>query len=769
MDEELGLEEARDGPAGGDRGRPRLRRGSGSTSSARTFKRLGVFGRWDEPYATMDRRYEADTVRALARVAEKGFLSRGKKPVYWCTTDRTALAEAEVEYEDHTSPSIHVAFDVVGDLPAPALAGRAAQPGHLDHHPLDAAGQPGGGRPPRLRLRRLRPRAARWWWWRRTCSAAFLAAVAPDELVDGAAPALAAAHEAATGGAGVRARTGPVRILATWRARSSRGSGTATRSWGASRRSSSASTSRSRPAPASSTPRPGHGQEDYEVGHEVRARGPEPGRRRRRLHRGGRQVRRQEDLRGQRRDRGRPARLRPPALRPQGLAHATATRTAGAATSRWSSAPPTSGSSRSSTTGCASRTLDEIDRVHWIPRWGRDRIYNMIEHRPDWCLSRQRTWGVPIPVFYCEGCDEPLVSPALMRRVADEFEKEGIEAWYRHEPGPLHRRVRRAATCGGADFRREQDILDVWWDSGVSWAAVAERGREQRASRSTSTWRAPTSTAAGSTRRCSPAMAIRGSAPYKAVLTHGFVLDGQGKAMSKSVGNVVAPEEIIKKYGADVLRLWVAASDYRDDVRVSGADPRRPRRGLPQDPQHRALGAREPGRLRPGAATRCRWPSWSPSTAGPSPGWSSGRTRCAKAYDDYEFHVAYHATMQLCAVTSPSVYFDVVKDRLYTARSRTARPRRSAQTVLHTVAQDLLRLLAPVLSFTASEAWSYLPGRPAGSVFLAGLPARAAAGRRRGARRRATRKLLRGAREAVQRRWRWPAGTSSSARASRRR
>ena len=188
------------------------------------FKRLGVFGRWDEPYATMDRRYEADTVRALATVAEKGFLSRGKKPVYWCTTDRTALAEAEVEYEDHTSPSIHVAFEVVGDLPVAGARRPQREPRHLDHHALDAARQPGGGGPPRPRLRRLRPPAGRWSWWRRTCS-------------DPSSRRWRRTSSASTARRPTRRESSPA-----WRARSSRGSSTATRSWTASRRSSSART-----------------------------------------------------------------------------------------------------------------------------------------------------------------------------------------------------------------------------------------------------------------------------------------------------------------------------------------------------------------------------------------------------------------------------------------------------------------------------------------------------------------------------------------------
>jgi isoleucyl-tRNA synthetase len=330
---------------------------------------------------------------------------------------------------------------------------------------------------------------------------------------------------------------------------------------------------------------------------------------------------------------------------------------------------------------------------------------------------------VPIPVFYCEGCDEPLVSPAVMRRVAEVFEREGIEAWYTHEPAALAGDA-RCGRCGGGAFRREQDILDVWWDSGVSWAAVAAKdaamgvpvdlyleGSDQHRGWFHSSLLA--------------AMATRGSAPYRAVLTHGFVLDGQGRAMSKSLGNVVAPEEIMKKYGADILRLWVASTDYRDDVRLGGeilaglAEGYRKIRNTIRW----ALGNLDG--FRPAAD------AVPVKEMEPIDRWAVARlaewvAKVKKAYAEYEFHLAYHATIQLCAVELSAQYFDVIKDRLYTAR-KDGKPRRSAQTALHLVAGDLVRMLAPVLSFTAEEAWRLMPEVPGGggrSVFLAGFPER---------------------------------------------
>jgi len=686
------------------------------------FKRLGIFGRWDDPYATMNRRYEADTVRALARAAEKGFLSRGKKPVYWCTTDRTALAEAEVEYEPHTSPSIYVAFDVVGGWPH--------------------------ARPPGKRLRLVIWTTTPWTLpanlavavhpdlpyvayqlgedavvVARDLLGSFLAAVAPGELKADEAPARhsPAAHEAATGGGAlpVAALRDPAKVIAHFDGKSLE-----------SVRYRHPFLDRVSPVILGSHvtleagtglvhTAPGHGQEDYEVGLKY-----------------GLEILNPVDGAGV---------FGPAAGKYAGKSIWDANKEIVAdlkASGHLLSDPHAT--LRHSYPHCwrchrpvvfratdqwflslghddlRQRTLAEIDRVQWIPRWGRDRIYNMIEHRPDWCLSRQRVWGVPIAVFYCEKCGEPLVSPSVMERVADVFEAEGVEAWYRHEPSHFLA-GEKCASCGGSGFRREQDILDVWWDSGVSWAAVAARdphmevpvGLYLEGSDQHRGWFHSS---------LLTSMAIRGQAPYKAVLTHGFVLDGQGRAMSKSVGNVVAPDEIIKKYGAEVLRLWVAASDYRDDVRVS-----------PEILNGLAEGYRK-------IRNTVRWAlgnlhDFDPARDGvpvaelePFDRWAYARLvewqdKVETAYAEYEFHVAFHATIELVSVTLSSVYYDVIKDRLYTAR-KDGRARRSAQTVLHWVAQDLLRLLAPILSFTAHEAWAHLPGRPAESVFLAGFPHR---------------------------------------------
>jgi isoleucyl-tRNA synthetase len=366
------------------------------------------------------------------------------------------------------------------------------------------------------------------------------------------------------------------------------------------------------------------------------------------------------------------------------------------------------------------RALDEIDRVRWIPPWGRDRIHGMIETRPDWCISRQRDWGVPVVAFFCERCDTVHASRAICEHVAAIFEREGADAWFKRPAAELVPPGLACTQCGNTGFRRETDILDVWFDSGASWSAVVEK-RPELGGRADMYLEGSDQHRGWFHSALLTRVAVAERAPYDVVLTHGFTLDGQGRKMSKSAFNSVAPEQMIKKYGAELVRLWVAAEDYREDVRISdeifatlAEAYRRVRNTI------RFLLSNlydfDPAR---DAVAHARLPEIER--------WALHRThalgvRVRHAYESCEFHLIYHALNNFCAVDLSALYLDVRKDRLYCERPASPE-RRATQTALHAICDALVRLMAPVLSFTAEEAWAFVPGAgKAESVFLAGLP-----------------------------------------------
>jgi isoleucyl-tRNA synthetase len=366
--------------------------------------------------------------------------------------------------------------------------------------------------------------------------------------------------------------------------------------------------------------------------------------------------------------------------------------------------------------------LAEIERVRWIPAYGRDRINGMIEKRPDWCLSRQRVWGVPIPGFTCVGCRKVLADPNIIEHVAGLIESKGTDVWFERSAAELLPSGTACSACGGTAFEKERDILDVWFESGVSYAAVLKprkwwpadlylEGSDQHRG-----WFHSALLAGVTTDR---------RAPYKAVLTHGFVVDGQGKKMSKSAGNVVAPQDVIKQSGAEILRLWVAAQDYREDLRISQEilnhlieayrkirntcrfllsnlydfDPATDRVPYKQLPELDQWALMRLGELIP---------------------------RVRQAYEDFEFHTIFHVLNNFCSVDLSAVYLDILKDRLYTFRADSPL-RRGSQTVLFDILVAMTKLMAPVLSFTAEEIWQTMPGAckkslHASSVHLAAFP-----------------------------------------------
>jgi len=353
------------------------------------------------------------------------------------------------------------------------------------------------------------------------------------------------------------------------------------------------------------------------------------------------------------------------------------------------------------------KALAAVHEVNWTPQWGMNRIYGMVESRPDWCLSRQRSWGVPITAIICADCGAIINNEAINQRIDELFLKEGADAWFSHDIKDFVADT-VCGKCGGTEFSKEKDILDVWFDSGTSFAAVLE-DRDELSAPADLYLEGSDQHRGWFQSSLLAAVGTRGVPPYRAVLTHGFVVDDKGRKMSKSVGNVVAPETVIKKYGAELLRLWVAAEDYRDEIKISDkilshlSDSYRKVRNTIRyflgnlsdfEPRQRVAYADLPEIDR-----------WALSQ------FEQLRERFVKAYDDFEFHIIFHGLQNFCAVTMSSFYLDIIKDRLYTAAG-SSQERRAAQTVLYELTEGLLRLMAPVLAFTVAEAWGYLPPDP---------------------------------------------------------
>jgi isoleucyl-tRNA synthetase len=365
--------------------------------------------------------------------------------------------------------------------------------------------------------------------------------------------------------------------------------------------------------------------------------------------------------------------------------------------------------------------LAAIQRVEWFPEWGEERIHNMLAHRPDWCISRQRSWGVPIPAVYCTNCQEALLTPELARRASDVFERHGADAWYEEEIGTFLPPGLVCPKCGGRSFERERDILDVWFDSGSSHEGVLALRPDLR-------WPADVYLEGTDQYRgwfhssLLIGVGTRGQAPFRQVITHGFVVDEQGRKMSKSRGTGVEPQEVIEQSGAEILRLWSAMVDYRDEVRLgreilarvveSYRKIRNTLRILAAnlhdfDPARDAVPLDRLEEVDRYALAR----------------YAETARRALKAYDRYDFPVVFQSVANLMTVDLSAFYIDVSKDRLYTFATA-SHERRSAQTAIWTVADGLTRLLAPILPVTTDELWRRLPGAREDSVHLADFPER---------------------------------------------
>ncbi|RME65326.1 MAG: isoleucine--tRNA ligase, partial [Nitrospirae bacterium] len=363
------------------------------------------------------------------------------------------------------------------------------------------------------------------------------------------------------------------------------------------------------------------------------------------------------------------------------------------------------------------RCLQAIDRVKWVPHWGVHRIKSMVQVRPDWCISRQRAWGVPITVISCAKCGEEVKDERVFNRIIERIKSEGADVWF-STPAEEFLPEGYTCSCGSKEFVKEKDILDVWFDSGVSHAAVLEK--DERLS-----WPAFMYLEGSDQHRgwfqssLFTSVATRQRAPYDLVLTHGFVVDGQGRKMSKSLGNVISPEEIIKVNGAEILRLWVSAEDYRGDVRLS------------KEILARLIEAyrkiRNTCRFMLGNLYDFEDPQGQTPQLREIDRWIMHRLqklieRVTKAYEDFEFHEVFHRIYNFCVVDLSAFYLDILKDCLYVSAPWSS-ARRSAQWTIYNILKDLTRLMAPVLSFTAEEIWQHIPlSQKAESVFLEGFP-----------------------------------------------
>ncbi|HLE19348.1 MAG TPA: isoleucine--tRNA ligase, partial [Syntrophales bacterium] len=640
------------------------------------FKRLGVFGEWDNPYLTMNYGYEATTVAELGKLYLNGSVYKGKKPVYWCASCKTALAEAEVEYADHETPSIYVKFPVLSDISAvvPSLRGERASLVIWTTTPWTL--------PANLAIALHRD------FIYSVLKVKDEVLILAKEMQENCLSSFGYGDFSVLGEAAGAALEG-IKCRHPWIERESivilapfvtleAGTGCVHIA-------------------------PGHGQEDYEIGMKCGLDNYAP------VDDDGKFTEDVEDFAGQfvfnaNENINRKLKSIGALLALKKITHSYP--------HCWRCKNPIIFRSTEQyfismeKNDLRKRSLEAIDKVKWLPSWGHDRIYGMVENRPDWCISRQRLWGVPIAMFFCDSCHGAVMTEAILNHVVGLFEQYGADVWFEREPRDLMPAGTVCPHCHGSSFSKETNILDVWFDSGVSHAAVLERlphlkspadlyleGSDQHRGWFHSS--------------LLESMGTRGKAPYKSVLTHGFVVDGEGKKMSKSLGNAIDSHEIIENYGAEILRLWVAAEDYTEDIRIS------------EEILKRLVEAYR--RIR----NTCRFILGNLYDFDAATDMVSYEDmeeidrfalhrieeivrRVKDAYERFQFHTVYYTLYNFCTVDLSALYLDVLKDRLYTSKA-TSRKRRSAQSAIYLLLHSMTRLLAPILSFTAEEVWGAMP------------------------------------------------------------
>ena len=650
------------------------------------FVRLGVFGDWDHPYTTMSFDYEADIADALGRFFATGAVYKGLKPVHWCTYDQSALAEAEVEYREHTSPSVYVRFRMLEeavtalDLPIekplyaiiwtttpwtlPANLAIAVKP-EFEYTVVENDGEN------YLLATELVATATQKFGWTDYKAGKIFKGSSLEHLrykhpfVDREGVFVLGDYVTLEQG------TGLVHTA------------------------------------------PGHGADDFNTGRRY-----------------GMDIYTPVNHRGEfTADVPLWAGLHVFKANPQIVQHLRDTNALvhGEQITHsyphcWRCKNPIifRGTEQwfvsMDETGLRQRALEEIDKVKWVPAWGRDRIYGMIENRPDWVISRQRLWGVPITVLYCEQCNETVSSPELFAKVSEWFRAEGADAWYER---PVSDFYDQPCQCGNKSFRKETDILDVWFDSGCSHVAVLKRRTELG-------WPTDVYLEGHDQHRgwfhssLLVGTAIEGGAPYREVVTCGFILDESGDKMSKSSGTALSPQDVIKQSGADILRLWVSVSDYTDDI--------------PFGPQILARTSEGYRKIRNTARfLLANLNDFHPANDAvpldelqPLDRWILDRAsrtvaRCRRAYEEYEFHAVYHRILELCTVDLSAIYLDASKDTVY-CEGPSSPERRSAQTAMYEVLRGIVTCIAPILSFTADEIYEAMPGDKEASVHLTEIP-----------------------------------------------
>ncbi len=641
------------------------------------FKRFGVAGEWEDPYLTMNYRYEARIAKECAEFALNGNMSLGKKPIYWCCSCKTALAEAEIEYHDHTSPSIYVKFPLKDDISDLIPEGKSKDvffviwtttpwtiPANLGIclHPEFVYSVVDAGDSGILVLAK------------ELCEQVMKEVGIENYTVLGDfnskdfenkkckhplynRDSLVILGDHVT----LEAGTGCVHTA------------------------------------------PGHGADDHIVGKKYGLETYSP------VENDGTFSEDVEFFKGEfifKANKNIVEKLSSldMLLKNSDLSHSyphcwrCKKPVIYRATSQWFLMMGKHDLRKNS--------LDEINNVQWIPSWGKARIYSMIENRPDWCLSRQRSWGVPIALFHCMKCKEVYVTRESVDKIYDLFKEHSSDIWYEKDEKYLMPENAQCAKCDNTEFEKDSNILDVWFDSGVSHAAVLEEkegftrpadlyleGSDQHRG-----WfHSSLLTSVGST----------GKAPYKSVLTHGFVVDAKGHKMSKSVGNVIAPEKIIKQYGADILRLWTAASDYSGDVSISDnilkqlSDAYRRIRNTCRF----MLGNLFDFDVEKNMTELESMPELDKFILHK---YSNVVKTSLKAYEDFEFHKIYHTIYNFCTVDLSSFYLDIIKDRLY-VNPKDDIERRNSQTVMYTILDSLVRIMAPILPFTSDEIWNFMP------------------------------------------------------------